>query len=79
MRAILNIFGTRWELPRHDASEEPASLADSMGYAEFEGSKTLHRCEFRNGRWVDYWREPFDRPVVAWHSVAGMKVVDEQA
>ena len=73
MRVVITVGASRWELPRHDIAEVPASLLDSLGYVEFAGSTTLKRAEYRGGRWVDHRRRPFEQPPVAWYSLAGMK------
>ena len=72
MRVTINTGSTEWELPRHDISQVPASLIDSIGYVEFEGSTVLKRAEYRGGRWVDHRRKPFEESPVAWYSLAGM-------
>lgn len=72
-RVTINVLGKEWELPRHDGNEVPASLLESLGYVEFEGSTVLKRAEYRGGRWVDHRRRPFEETPVAWYSLAGMK------
>lgn len=73
MKAVLHVLGREWELPRHDISEVPASLLESIGYVEFAGSTTLTRAEHRNGRWVDHRKQPFEQTPVAWYALVEMK------
>jgi hypothetical protein len=73
MELELNVLGKRYRMPRRDTSEAPASLLDSIGYAEFEGSSTFKRCEYHKGKWTDHRRRPFDPQPVAWYSMVGMQ------
>lgn len=69
MKYQLEVLGQTFPLTERSIDVEPASALEGIGYVRQPHSTILKRAEWRNGRWVDHRKRPFDPLPVAWYSL----------
>lgn len=69
MKYELAILGVKMPLFERPIAVEPVGVTERLGFIRQPGSTILRRAEWRDGRWVDHGKRPFDPAPVAWYSL----------